>query len=102
MNAVLSSATDTYKRAYATGIGKFPRPSILFAISNRYDFLSDPSASHRRFWVIHLANKKLDTGKVKRDQERIVKAAIIAYRNGHKPYLKQEQQNESNSRNKNF
>ena len=31
LKAVLSSATDTYKRPYATGIGKFPRPSILVA-----------------------------------------------------------------------
>ena len=102
MKAVLSSATDTYKRPYATDIGKFPIPSILVATSNRCDFLSDPSADHRRFWVIPLPNKKLDTGKVKRDRERIIKAAIIAYRNGRKPCLKQEQQNESNNRNKNF
>jgi predicted P-loop ATPase len=102
MKAVLSSATDTYKRPYATGIGKFPRPSILVATSNRCDFLSDPSADHRRFWVIPLANKELDTGKVKQDRERIIKAAIIAYRNGRKPFLKKELQDESNRRNKNF
>ena len=102
MKAVLSSATDTYKRPYATGIGKFPRPSILVATSNRCDFLSNPSADHRRFWVIPLANKEIDTRKVKQDRERIIKAAIIAYRNGRKPYLKKELQDESNRRNKNF
>tara|TARA_Y100000766_G_scaffold147397_1_gene126519 strand:- start:250 stop:1173 length:924 start_codon:yes stop_codon:yes gene_type:complete len=102
LKAVLSSATDTYKRPYATGIGKFPRPSILVATSNRCDFLSDPSAIHRRFWVIPLANKEIDTRKVKQDRERIIKAAIIAYRNGRKPYLKKNLQDESNRRNKNF
>jgi predicted P-loop ATPase len=101
LKAVFSSATDTYKRPYARGIGKFPRPSILVATSNRCDFLSDPSASHRRFWVIPV-KKEIDTEKVKQDRKRILKAAILAYRNGRKPYLKKELQDESNRRNKNF
>ena len=81
LKAVFSSATDTYKRPYARGTGKFPRPSILVATSNRCDFLSDPSASHRRFWVIPV-KKEIDTEKVKQDRKRILKAAILAYRNG--------------------
>lgn len=101
LKAVFSSATDTYKRPYARGTGKFPRPSILVATSNRCDFLSDPSASHRRFWVIPV-KKEIDTEKVKQDRKRILKAAILAYRNGRKPYLKKELQDESNRRNKNF
>tara|TARA_R100001443_G_scaffold19990_1_gene31852 strand:+ start:1591 stop:2781 length:1191 start_codon:yes stop_codon:yes gene_type:complete len=101
LKAILTSATDTYKRPYARGIGKFPRPSILVATSNRCDFLSDPSADHRRFWVIPIQNK-IDTKKVKRDRKRIFKAAILAYRNGRKPYLKDEVQKKSNLRNKGF
>ena len=93
LKAILSSATDTYKRPYARGIGKFPRPSILVATSNRCDFLSDPSADHRRFWVIPIQNK-IDTKKVKRDRKRIFKAAILAYRNGRKPYLNKELRDE--------
>ena len=73
----------------------------MVATSNRCDFLSDPSADHRRFFVIPI-KKKIDTNKVKRDRERIIKAAIIAYRNGRKPYLKKNLQDESNRRNKNF
>tara|TARA_B100000214_G_C23658586_1_gene486354 strand:+ start:105 stop:308 length:204 start_codon:yes stop_codon:yes gene_type:complete len=38
LKAVLSSANDTYKSPYATGIGKFPIPSILFATSNLATF----------------------------------------------------------------
>ena len=101
LKAVLSSATDTYKRPYATGIGKFPRPSILVATSNRCDFLSDPSADHRRFLIIPI-KERIDTEKLKRDRERIIKAAIIAYRKGRKPYLRQELQDESNHRNGRF
>ncbi len=101
LKAILSSATDIFKKPYARGTGKFPRPSILVATSNRCDFLSDPSASHRRFWVVPL-NRLIDTARVKRDRDRIFKAAILAYRNGRKPLLTQKQQEESNLRNQNF
>ena len=107
LKGLFSSATDTFKRPYARGTGKFPRPSILVATSNRFDFLSDPSATHRRYWVIQLPHDPelkqfIDINKLKVDRERILKAAILAYRNGHKPFLTQEQQNESNLRNESF
>ena len=101
LKALMSSATDTYKRPYARGTGKFPRPSIFVANSNRCDFLSDPSANHRRFLIIPI-KKEIDTKKVKRDRKRHLKAALLAYRNGRKPYLNIELQIESNRRNKNF
>ena len=71
------------------------------ATSNRGDFLSDPSSDNRRFRIIPI-KKVIDTEKLKRDRERIIKAAIIAYRNGRKPYLKKELQDESNHRNERF
>ena len=40
--------------------------------------------------------------KLKRAQKRILKAAILAYRNGRKPYLKDHVQKKSNLRNKGF
>ena len=98
---LLSSTKDSYKRPYARGIGKYPRPSIFVATSNRGDFLSDPSSDNRRFWIIPI-QERLDTEKLKRDRERIIKAAIIAYRKGRKPYLRQELQDESNHRNGRF
>jgi len=107
LKAMFSSATDTYAKPYARGIGKFPRPSVFAATCNRFDFLTDPSASHRRYWIIPLTQdpeKKeyLDIEKVKADRDAILKAAIIAYRKGRKLYLPQTLQNESNIRNKNF
>ena len=98
---LLSSTKDSYKRPYARGIGKYPRPSIFVATSNRGDFLSDPSSDNRRFWIIPI-QERLDTEKLKRDRERIIKAAIIAYRKGRKPYLNTKLQDESNRRNKDF
>ena len=98
---LLSSTKDSYKRPYARGIGKYPRPSIFVATSNRGDFLSDPSSDNRRFWIIPI-QEEIDIEKLKRDRERILKAAIIAYRNGRKPYLNKKLQNESNNRNERF
>ena len=43
--------------------------------------------------------EQLDTDKLTRDRERILKAAIIAHRSGRLPMMTLEQQNESNRRN---
>ena len=107
LKAMFSTATDTYAKPYARGIGKFPRPSVFAATSNRFDFLSDPSASHRRYWIIPLTQdpeKKeyLDAEKVKADRDAILKAAIVEYRKGSNLYLPQELQTKSNNRNRNF
>lgn len=100
IKAMLSSSVDTFKRPYARGIGRHPRPSIMVASCNRHDFLNDPTGS-RRFWVIDLPqnpekDQRIDIEKVKRDRERILKAAIRAYRKGQKPTLTSEEQNQSN------
>ena len=107
LKAMFSTATDTYAKPYARGIGKFPRPSVFAATCNRFDFLSDPSADHRRYWIIPLKQdpekeEYIDVEKVKADRDAILKAAIIAYRKGRKLYLPQKLQNESNIRNQNF
>ena len=109
LKAMFSSATDNYPPPYARGVGKFPRPSVFAATCNRIDFLSDPSADHRRYWIIPLKQdpekeEYLNVEKVKADRDAILKAAIIAYRNRKEPeiYLPQKLQNESNLRNTNF
>ena len=107
LKAMFSSATDTYAKPYALGIDKYPRPSVFAESCNRYDFLRDPSSSHRRYWIIPLTQdpekeEYLDVEKVKADRDAILKAAIIEYRKGPKLYLPQKLQNESNLRNKNF
>ena len=98
VKALLSSATDTFKRPYARGIGKHPRPSILVGSCNASDFLNDPTGS-RRFWVIDLGNNFINLEKLKRDRDSIFKAAVMAYRKGIKPCLTEKQQNKSNENN---
>ena len=107
LKALFSTAIDSYPPPYARGIGKFPRPSVFVATCNRLDFLSDPSADHRRYWIIPLnqdpeKEEYLDIEKLKVDRDAILKAAIIAYRKDRKAYLPQKLQNESNMRNQNF
>ena len=98
VKALLSSATDTFKRPYARGIGKHPRPSILVGSCNASDFLNDPTGS-RRFWVIDLGNHFIDLVKLKNDRDRIFKAAVLAYRKGIKPCLTDKEQIRSNENN---
>ena len=77
----MASATDTYSRHYERDTGKFHWPSIFVVTSNRYDFLSGASASYRRLLIIPI-KKEVDAELVKRARERILKGAILAYRNG--------------------
>ena len=98
VKAILSSATDTFKRPYARGIGKHPRPSILVGSCNASDFLNDPTGS-RRFWIVDLKNNIIDLTKLVRDRDRILKAAALAYRKGIEPRLTDKEQNESNNNN---
>ena len=100
IKAMLSSSVDTFKRPYARGIGRHPRPSVMVASCNRHDFLNDPTGS-RRFWVIDLPqqpeqDQRIDIDRVLRDRKRILKAAILAYRKEEKPILTTEEQNQSN------
>ena len=98
IKAILSSSVDTFKRPYARGIGKHPRPSILVGSCNASDFLNDPTGS-RRFWIIDLKDMVIDLKKLVRDRERILKAAVLAYRKGIEPRLTDKEQDKSNENN---
>ena len=99
VKAILSSATDTFKRPYARGIGKHPRPSILVGSCNASDFLNDPTGS-RRFWVIDLGNKFINLEKLKRDRDSIFKSALMAYRSKQKSQLTEKEQYQSDLNNR--
>ena len=79
LKALLSSSKDKFKRPYGKAIGNYPRPSILVSSCNRRDFLGDPTGN-RRYWIIDLKDKVIDTTKVLRDRDRIWKSAFLAYK----------------------
>jgi len=107
LKGIFTSDSDTYPKPYARAMGKYPRPSVFAASSNRFDFLRDPSADHRRYWIIPLTlnphnQEYIDVEKVEADRDAILKAAIIEYRKGTKPCLPQKLQTDSENRNKGF
>jgi len=104
VKALLSSSIDTFRPPYGRNVIKAARPSVMVGTVNEDCFLSDTTGS-RRFWVIPLPQmegQKIDIQKVKQERESIWKAAILAWRAGEKPYLTNEDQKESNSKNKLF
>ena len=104
--SLITQRNDEFRPPFASSMGKYPRKSILVGSLNENEFLVDKTGS-RRFYIIDLPHnpdigEQLDIDKLTRDRERIFKAAIIAHRNGRKPMLPLELQNESNRRNIDF
>ena len=104
--SLITQRNDDFRPPFASSMGKYPRKSILVGSLNENEFLVDKTGS-RRFYIIDLPHnpdigEQLDIDKLTRDRERIYKAAIIAHRNGRKPKLDLELQNESNRRNIDF
>ena len=98
IKCLLSSASDYFRRPYERVTDIHPRPSIFVGTCNTAHFLTDPSGS-RRFQIIDLGNKMIDLDTVKEDRLKILKAAVIAFRNGEKTYLSSADQNKSNLNN---
>lgn len=106
VKALLSSSIDKYQPPYGRTIEECPRRSIMIGTCNRDDFLGDETGS-RRFWVIDLnhdfaSRRVINMNRLRQDRDRIWKAAVLAYRSGRQPILTQEEQNESNRRNRRF
>tara|TARA_R100000655_G_scaffold105900_1_gene154571 strand:+ start:95 stop:1357 length:1263 start_codon:yes stop_codon:yes gene_type:complete len=99
----LSSREDKFRLPYARATDSHKRPSIFVGSCNRSDFLTD-STGNVRFWIIDIKNK-IDLTKLKKDRDRIFKAAINAYRENEKTFnnqgvtLSNELQEESDIRN---
>ena len=81
LKALLSSPVDKFRRPYGKAVGVFPRPSILVSSCNRKDFLND-STGNRRYWVVDLEDRYINTNKVLRDRDSIWKTAAMAYKSG--------------------
>ena len=98
IKSLLSSSKDNFRRPYEAAPDAHPRPSIFVGTCNRADFLTDSTGS-RRFQIIDLEDKFIDLEKLEKDRLKILKGALIAYRNGEKTYLDTEYQLESDLHN---
>ena len=103
VKSFITARTDGFRPPYGGSFGYYPRKSILVGSLNEHEFLKDKTGA-RRYLVIELwqdsdLGQFLDTDKLTRDRERILKAAILAYRSGRLPMLTNIQQNLSNRQN---
>ena len=101
IKSLLSSSKDNFRRPYEATNDFHPRPSIFVGTCNRADFLTDSTGS-RRFQIIDLQDNFIDLEKLKKDRLKILKGALIAYRNGEKTYLDNAYQLESDLNNLNY
>ena len=68
---------------------------------NRDEFLRDHTGD-RRFWVVDLSHRVIDTGKISKDRDRIWKAVIVQFKQDLSPCLWHAEQSVSYKRNKGF
>ena len=73
----------------------------MVASVNGDEFLRDHTGD-RRFWVVDLGHRVIDTCKISRDRDRIWKAAIAQFRQGLSPCLSRAEQSVSDKRNEGF
>ncbi len=100
---LITTSVDLFRVPYGKTTAPHPRRSIFVGSVNGETFLNDQEGS-RRFWVIECPQdfsrgELIDVERVRLDRDAIWKAAVLAYRNGEKPYLDQADQVVSNKRN---
>ena len=106
VKSLITAQIDSFRPPYGGSMGNYPRKSILVGSLNEDEFLRDKTGS-RRFWIIDLPQdpdigQQLDIDKLIRDRDRILKAAILAYRSGRLPMLTLEQEVQSKRQNLNY
>ena len=73
----------------------------MVASVNGDEFLRDHTGD-RRFWVVDLGHRVIDTGKISKDRDRIWMAVIAQFRQGLSPCLSHAEQSVSDKRNEGF
>jgi hypothetical protein len=100
---LITTQVDLFRVPYGKATAHHKRRSIFVGSVNGETFLKDDEGS-RRFWVIECPQvfdrgELIDVERVRRDRDAIWKAAVIAYRNGEKPFLDHADQVASSRRN---
>ena len=97
----ITTRTDLCRVPYGKAYERLRRRSIMVASVNGDEFLRDHTGD-RRFWVVDLGHRVIDTGKISKDRDRIWKAAIAQFRQGLSPCLSHAEQSVSDRRNEGF
>ena len=85
LKGLITQRLNNFKPPYGSGMGKYPRKSILIGSVNEDSFLRDKTGA-RRYWIIEV-DEMIDIDKVLTDRDAIWKAAVAAYRTGRLPML---------------
>lgn len=101
VKALLSSPKDSFRPPYGRNIVEYPRKSVIWASTNKTEFLSDPTGE-RRYWVAQLPKKRIDIKRVEEMRDAIWASAVEAYLKGEIHWLTPEEQKVSDELNKNF
>ena len=97
----ITTRVDLCRVPYGKAYERLRRRSIMVASVNGDEFLRDHTGD-RRFWVVDLGHRVIDTGKISKDRDRIWKAAIAQFRQGLSPCLSHAEQQVSDKRNEGF
>jgi hypothetical protein len=103
---LITTTTDLLRVPYGKATAPRDRSSIFCATVNGETFLRDDEGS-RRWWVIECPQDfdrggLIDLDLLLRDRDAIWKAAVLAYRNGERPFLDHADQVASNRRNSTY
>jgi len=85
LKGLITQRVDDFRPPYGSGMGRYPRKSILIGSVNEDSFLRDKTGA-RRYWIIEV-DQMIDINKVLEDRDAIWKAAVAAYRTGRLPML---------------
>ena len=82
----MSQTQDTFRQPYGRATGMFPRRFMVCGSTNRDEFLRDPTGA-RRWHVIQLHDRQIDTDWVVANRDQIWAEAVEMYRSGVTYYL---------------
>ena len=93
LKGLITQRVDDFRPPYGSGMGRYPRKSILVGSVNEDSFLRDKTGS-RRYWIIEV-DQMIDIDLITKERDNIWKAAVIAHREGRLPMLSDHQEQQS-------
>ena len=93
LKGLITQRVDDFRPPYGSGMGRYPRKSILVGSVNEDSFLRDKTGA-RRYWIIEV-DQMIDIDLVTKERDNIWKAAVIAHREGRLPMLSDHQEQQS-------
>jgi predicted P-loop ATPase len=93
LKGLITQRVDDFRPPYGSGMGRYPRKSILVGSVNEDSFLRDKTGA-RRYWIIEV-DQMIDIDLVIAERDSIWKAAVQSYRKGRLPMLSDHQEQQS-------